>query len=223
MRRSVTGSHAAVRPALVAALSRGAAGAAPARAEAIALLDDAASTELLLDVAGARRDTHWGRTVTYSPKVFLPVTNLCRDRCAYCTFRKDPDDPDAWTMSPDEISDVLERGRRQGCKEALMCLGDKPELAFAQYRETLAGFGHRTTAEYVYRACEIALEYGLLPHTNAGVLTREEMKLLKPVNASLGLMLENVSPRLSMKGMAHFSAPDKDPAVRIKMLMEAGE
>src|SRR3954470_12193886 len=164
----------------------------------------------LFSRAGELRDRTKGKTITYSRKVFLPVTNLCRDRCAYCTFRKDPDDPDAWTMSPHEIADVLERGRRQGCKEALMCLGDKPELAFAQYRETLAGFGHRTTAEYVYRACEIALKLGLLPHTNAGVLTRDEMKLLKPVNASLGLMLENVSPRLSMKGMAHFSAPDKD-------------
>ena len=104
-----------------------------------------------------------------------------------------------------------------------MCLGDKPELAFPQYRNTLAGFGHRTTAEYVHRACEMALEFGILPHTNAGVLTREEMKLLKPVNASLGLMLENVSTRLSLKGMPHFSAPDKDPKVRMKMLTEAGE
>jgi 7,8-didemethyl-8-hydroxy-5-deazariboflavin synthase CofG subunit len=179
--------------------------------------------ESLLTRAGALRDKVKGKTVTYSRKVFLPVTNLCRDRCSYCTFRKDPDDPDAWTMSPAEIAGVLSRGRQQGCKEALMCLGDKPELAFPQYRDTLAGFGHRTTAEYVHRACEIALEFGLLPHTNAGVLTREEMKLLKPVNASLGLMLENVSPRLSLRGMPHFSAPDKDPRVRMQMLTEAGE
>jgi FO synthase len=179
--------------------------------------------ELLLARAGALRDRSKGKVITYSRKVFLPVTNLCRDRCAYCTFRKDPDDPDAWTMTPAEIAHVLQRGRAQGCKEALMCLGDKPELAFPQYRETLAGFGHRTTAGYVFRACEIALNYGLLPHTNAGVLTRDEMKLLKPVNASLGLMLENVSPRLSMRGMPHFSAPDKDPEVRLKMLREAGE
>src|SRR5262249_55023859 len=130
MRRSGTGSPAAVRPALVAALSRAAAGAPPPRAEAIALLDDAAPTELLLDVPGGRRDTHWGRTVTYSPKVFLPVTNLCRDRCTYCTFRKDPDDPDAWTMLPADIEAWSARGRALGCKEALLCLGDKPELAF---------------------------------------------------------------------------------------------
>jgi FO synthase len=179
--------------------------------------------ESLFGRAGALRDRSKGKTITYSRKVFLPITNLCRDRCAYCTFRKDPDDPGAWTMTPGEIADVVGRGHVQGCKEALMCLGDKPELAFPQYREMLAGFGHRTTAEYVFRACEIALDHGLLPHTNAGVLTRDEMKLLKPVNASLGLMLENVSPRLSMRGMPHFSAPDKDPEIRVKMLAEAGE
>jgi len=177
----------------------------------------------LLAAAGALRDRHKGRTVTYSRKVFLPVTNLCRDRCSYCTFRKDPRDPDAWTMTPDELRDWLERGRAQGCKEALMCLGDKPEKAYHQYRETLAGFGHTTTTEYVYRACEIALSFGILPHTNAGVLSYDEMRLLKDVNVSLGLMLENISPRLRQKGMAHFSAPDKEPAVRMRMLREAGE
>jgi FO synthase len=104
-----------------------------------------------------------------------------------------------------------------------MCLGDKPELAFPQYRETLAGFGHRTTAEYIYRACEMAIEHGYLPHTNAGVLTYDEMRVLKAVNASLGLMLENISPRLSTRGMPHFSAPDKDPRIRMQMLREAGE
>jgi FO synthase len=177
----------------------------------------------LFAAANALRDRHKGRTVTYSRKVFLPVTNLCRDRCSYCTFRKDPRDPDAWTMTPDEIHDWLDRGRAQGCKEALMCLGDKPEKAYSQYRRTLASFGHKTTTEYVYRACEIALSYGVLPHTNAGVLSYDEMKLLKNVNVSMGLMLENISPRLRQKGMAHFSAPDKEPAVRVRMLREAGE
>lgn len=176
----------------------------------------------LLDAAATLRDSFKGRIVTYSRKIFLPITNLCRDRCGYCTFRKDPDDPDAWTMSPDEINDVLVRGRARGCKEALMCLGDKPEAAFPQYRETLARLGHRTTAEYVARACEMAIENGFLPHTNAGVLTRDEMKMLKPLNASLGLMLENVSPRLSQRGMPHFSAPDKDPSRRLQMIRDAG-
>jgi 7,8-didemethyl-8-hydroxy-5-deazariboflavin synthase CofG subunit len=179
--------------------------------------------ESLLQEAGALRDEAKGKTVTYSRKIFLPVTNLCRDRCSYCTFRKDPTDPDAWTMSPAEIDDVLIRGKKQGCKEALMCLGDKPEAAFPQYRETLKGFGYRTTAEYVARACEMAIEHNFLPHTNAGVLSREEMQLLKPLNVSLGLMLENVSPRLTERGMPHFSAPDKHPSVRLQMIREAGE
>src|SRR5438132_11624291 len=179
--------------------------------------------ESLLQEAGALRDEAKGKTVTYTRMIFLPVTNLCRDRCSYCTFRKDPNDPDASTMSPAEIDDVLIRGKKQGCKEALMCLGDKPEAAFPQYRETLKGFGHRTTAEYVARACEMAIGHGFLPHTNAGVLSRDEMELLKPLNVSLGLMLENVSPRLTERGMPHFSAPDKHPSVRLRMIREAGE
>src|ERR1700741_115990 len=117
----------------------------------------------LLASAGSLRDDSKGRTVTYSRKIFLPITNLCRDRCSYCTFRKDPSDPEAWTMTPDDIEDVLQRGRAQGCKEALMCLGDRPEDAFPSYRKTLSQFGHRTTVDYVYRACEIALEHGILP------------------------------------------------------------
>src|SRR6266699_3113820 len=108
----------------------------------------------LLEAAGSLRDRFKGRTVTYSRKIFLPVTNLCRDRCGYCTFRKDPADPGAWTMSPVEIDDLLARGNACACKEALMCLGDKPEAAFPQYRATLARFGHRTTAEYVARECQ---------------------------------------------------------------------
>lgn len=177
----------------------------------------------LLSAAGALRDRHKGRAVTYSRKVFLPITNLCRDRCSYCTFRKDPRDLGAWTMSPEEIHEWLHRGRAQGCKEALMCLGDKPELAYSSYRKILSDFGHTTTTDYIYRACEIALSYGVLPHTNAGVMTYDEMKRLKDVNVSLGLMLENISPRLRQRGMAHFSAPDKDPAIRVRMIQEAGE
>jgi 7,8-didemethyl-8-hydroxy-5-deazariboflavin synthase CofG subunit len=182
-----------------------------------------AELDSVIQAASAVRDEGKGRTVTYSRKIFLPITNLCRDRCGYCTFRKDPTDPDAWTMSPSEVDDVLVRGRDKGCKEALMCLGDKPEAAFPSYRETLAQFGHRTTVEYVARACEMAINHGLLPHTNAGVLSRDEMKLLKPLNASLGLMLENVTPRLMQRGLPHFSAPDKDPDVRLRMIREAGE
>ncbi len=176
----------------------------------------------LLAAAGAIRDRGKGRTVTYSRKVFLPITNVCRDRCSYCTFRRDPDDPGAWTMSRAEITEWVARARQQGCKEALMCLGDRPEAAFPSYRETLRALGHMSTIGYVHEACEIALAAGLLPHTNAGLLTSEEMQLLRPVNASLGLMLENVSPRLRARGMPHQHAPDKEPARRLAMIAEAG-
>ncbi len=188
---------------------------------ALAMLT-ASADAILFATASALRDRGKGRAVTYSPKVFLPVTNLCRDRCSYCTFRKDPDDPGAWTMTRDEIRGAVRRARELGCTEALLCLGDRPEKAFRTYRTTLAGLGHTSTVEYVREACEIALAEGLLPHTNMGVLTAVEMARLRPVNASLGLMLENVSPRLRGKGMPHYYAPDKEPAVRLRMLEEAG-
>jgi FO synthase len=207
----------------LAALDRARDGGDLTHDDAVALLGTPALSEALLAAAGERRDRAWGRTVTFSPKVFLPVTNLCRDRCTYCTFRKDPDDPDAWTMQLDEIASWSRRGRDLGCAEALMCLGDKPELAFPRYRALLADWGYATTAAYVERACETTLDCGLLPHTNAGILTREEMERLRRVNVSLGLMLESVSPRLRGRGEVHQWAPDKEPAVRLRMLREAGE
>jgi len=200
------------------------AGSALSESDAIALIEcPDRDLDDLMAVAGALRDRAKGRHVTYSRKVFLPVTNLCRDRCTYCTFRKDPGDPGAWTMRPDEIAAWSRRGQELGCKEALMCLGDKPEVAFKEYRATLDELGVRSTIEYVGRACEIALEEGLLPHTNAGLMTREEMAMLRPLNASMGLMLESISPRLRARGGVHQAAPDKDPALRMKMIDEAGE
>src|SRR6476660_4638174 len=131
------------------ALAKPLAGIPLTRDEALALLASPTATSELVAAAGALRDRVWGRTVTFSPKVFLPVTNLCRDRCTYCTFRKDPDDPDAWTMQLDEIAAWAGRGRALGCAEALMCLGDKPEVAFPAYRALLAEWGYATTAAYV--------------------------------------------------------------------------
>ncbi|HZZ07894.1 MAG TPA: 7,8-didemethyl-8-hydroxy-5-deazariboflavin synthase CofG [Candidatus Binataceae bacterium] len=205
-------------------LDRARDGARLNEADAIALIEcPAEQLPALLAAAGALRDRAKGRVVTYSRKVFLPITNLCRDRCTYCTFRKDPGEPGAWTMAPAEIAQWSRRGRALGCREALMCLGDKPELAFKEYRETLARAGARSTIEYVARACELALEEGLLPHTNAGIMTREEMVMLRPLNVSMGLMLENVSTRLRGRGQVHQWAPDKDPVVRMRMIAEAGE
>ncbi len=200
-------------------------GRALGRAEALELIHDPSPVtyEALLAVAGTVRTREKGTTVTYSPKVFLPVTNLCLDRCSYCTFRADPDDPHAWTMLPEEVRAVCRSGRALGCTEALLCLGDRPERVFASYRSTLELLGAKSTPDYLVRVSEWALAEGLLPHTNAGLLTREEMVALRPTNVSMGLMLENVSPRLRRKGQAHWHAPDKDPAKRLQMIRIAGE
>lgn len=207
------------------ALRRAAAGQALTDDDAYALTDSEAAERLdeLCRLAGRLRDSRHGTRLTYSPKVFLPVTNLCRDRCSYCTFRRDPGQAGEWTMTPDEIADWSRRGRRLGCIEALLCLGDKPEVAFRGFKPLLAGYGARSTAEYVARACAVTIAEGLLPHTNAGLLSRDEMAMLRPLNASMGLMLENISPRLRARGMPHHHAPDKDPSRRLAMIEQAGE
>ncbi len=214
-----------LRAALRQPLERALDGVPISDAEALSVLDLEAPDELsaLLAVAGQIRTRHKGTVVTYSPKVFLPITNLCRDRCSYCTFRSDPNDPHAWTMLPEEIRACSRDGQARRCIEALMCLGDKPELAFPPFRATLHVLGHASTISYVAQACEIALEEGLLPHTNAGLMTRAEMAMLKPLNASMGLMLESVSARLREKGQVHYNAPDKDPLRRLEMMQHAGE
>src|ERR1700678_1398502 len=205
-------------------LDRALAGARLGDADAIALIEcPDADLDAMISAAAELRDRGKGRDVTYSRKVFLPVTNLCRDRCTYCTFRKDPGDPGAWTMMPDEIALWSRRGAELGCKEALMCLGDKPEVAFKEYREVLATLGVRTTIEYVGRACEIAIAEGLLPHTNAGLMTVDEMRTLRPLNVSMGLMLENISPRLRARGGVHQAAPDKDPALSLTAIRDTHE
>ncbi len=193
-------------------------------AQALALADaDPEQISELARAAAILRDEVYRTRLTFSPKVFLPLTNLCRNRCDYCSFRKSPNDPGAWTMNHEEVSSWLSRARAQGCIEALFCLGDKPEGAFSAYRRTLATIGHESTVDYLGWAARAALEQGLLPHTNAGVLSREDMHRLKPWNVSLGLMLENVSPRLCEKGMPHHRAPDKRPERRLRMIEEAGE
>lgn len=177
----------------------------------------------LCEAAAARRDRGFGKRLTFSPKVFLPLTNLCRNFCDYCSFRRSPGDEGEWTMSHAEVSDWLARGREQGAIEALFCLGDKPESVFPSYRNTLASWGHKSTVDYIAWASECALEHGLLPHTNAGVLSKADMARLRPLSVSMGLMLENISARLCEKGMPHHRARDKRPEVRVAMTREAGE
>jgi FO synthase len=193
--------------------------------DALGLADippDHAAADDLRAAASAMRDTLFERVVTYSPKVFLPLTNLCNNRCAYCSFRRSPGDPGEWTMTADEVREQLGRARELGCGEALFCLGDKPERAFSSYRRTLASFGHASTVDYLYASATVALSHGLLPHTNAGLLTEAEMLRLKEVNVSLGLMLECADPRLCEPGMPHHRAPDKRPDRRLAMIETAG-
>jgi len=177
----------------------------------------------LLRAAGELRNRLKGRRVTYSKKVFIPLTNLCRDYCGYCTFRKDPGDAGAHTMTPDEVLAIAEAGRRLGCKEALFSLGDRPEAIFPEMRETLARLGHRTTLSYLAQMCERVLnETGLLPHANPGLMGRRDLETLRPVSPSMGLMLESTSERLTQIGMPHDNAPDKPPSLRLKTIEEAG-
>jgi 7,8-didemethyl-8-hydroxy-5-deazariboflavin synthase CofG subunit len=189
-------------------------------------LIDATGSELpaLTATASLVRDRHKGRTATYSRKVFIPLTNLCRQKCGYCTFSRAPGDPQAHTMSPDEVLAVAEAGRRQGCKEAMFSLGEKPEEIYPQVRAQLAHLGHRTMVSYLRAMCELVLEQtGLLPHANPGVLTRQELAELKEVNASMGLMLENVSPRLMAPGGPHYQCAGKAPEARLGTIACAGE
>ena len=184
---------------------------------------DPSILEVVLEAADHSKRTHKGEVVTVSRNIFLPLTNLCRDRCAYCTFAKQPDSPEAKTYTLDEVAEAIRGGVATGCIEALFCLGDKPEIAYRQHRDWLKERGLSSTAEYLVQACQVGFEGGMLPHTNAGILSPEEMMALRPWNASMGLMLETTSQRLRGKGMPHQYAPDKDPDVRLRMHAEAGE
>jgi 7,8-didemethyl-8-hydroxy-5-deazariboflavin synthase CofG subunit len=164
------------------------------------------------------------KRVTYSRKVFLPLTNLCRDRCGYCTFVKGPGQWGAHTMTPDEVLSVARAGAVLGCKEALISLGDHPELRHPEMGDTLSAMGYGSTPEYVAAMSRLVLEEtGLLPHTNCGTLDRAEMEAIAPWNASMGIMLESISPRLHEKSGPHFGTFTKRPEQRIATLDVAGE
>ncbi len=195
---------------------------APAERLALQLCDERVR-EAVLEGAHECKRRGKGDAVSVSRNVFIPLTNLCRNRCAYCGFAAAPDSPDARTYTLADVREAVRGALHAGCIEALFCLGDKPEVAHRAHREWLARHGLRTTAEHLVRACRAAFEAGMLPHTNAGVLSAAQMSELREWNASLGLMLETASSRLRGKRMPHYRAPDKDPAARIRMHREAGE
>lgn len=194
----------------------------PDRDQAIAFLDGRLDAEMLFAAATSMaRDGH-GDVVTYSRKVFIPLTTLCRDICTYCTFAKPPGGGGAY-LEPEEVIAVARAGDERGCTEALFTLGDRPEDRWPQAREFLAAHGHATTLEYVEAMSRLVVEEtGLFPHANPGVMSASEIRMLRPTNVSMGMMLENISPRLSEPRMPHHGSPDKDPAVRVATIQAAG-
>jgi FO synthase len=196
---------------------------APLRPADAFALADATDTPALMRAAARLRDAHHGHVMTYSRKVFIPLTHLCRDSCHYCTFAQPPRRGGAAYMSPDDVLAVARKGAQAGCTEALFTLGDKPELRYAAARAALQALGFASTLDYLHAMAALVLrETGLLPHLNPGVMSRDDMAKLRPVAASMGLMLETAADRLSARGGVHFGSPDKVPAVRLASIAAAG-
>jgi FO synthase len=206
------------------ALARADAGKTLSAGEAVWLLGARGEAlDRVRGIAARVRDGAFGTRVTYSRKVFVPLTHLCRDACGYCTFAWPPKGDIPPYLSPEQVLQIARAGQATGCKEALFTLGDRPEERYPAAREWLAARGYATTLEYVRAvAIRVIEETGLIPHLNPGVMSWTEMSTLKQVSGSMGLMLESVSRRLLEKGQAHWNAPDKDPAVRLRVLEDAG-
>ena len=178
----------------------------------------------LIDAADRLRDEGHGRLISYSRKVFIPLTHLCRDVCHYCTFAKRPRAGRSAYLSPNEVLAIARAGAAAGCTEALFTLGDKPELRYRSAREALKALGYETTIDYLQAMCALVLrETGLLPHANPGVMSRSELAGLRTVSASQGIMLESLSERLCEPGGVHYGSPDKRPKARLETLRVAGE
>ena len=193
------------------------------REEAFALCDMTDSSALLQAAARRRDDVH-GATISFSRKVFIPLTQLCRDVCHYCTFAHAPRDDRPAFLSREAVLEIARAGHAAGCNEALFTLGDKPELRYRAAREALDRLGHATTLSYLAEAARLVFEEtGLLPHVNPGLLDADDMVALRKVSISQGTMLESTSPRLFERGMPHFGSPDKDPAARLATIRMAGE
>ncbi|MGE5206873.1 MAG: 7,8-didemethyl-8-hydroxy-5-deazariboflavin synthase CofG [Chlamydiota bacterium] len=215
---------AAPKTSLRSYLAEVRAGLPVSREMAIALLRAEDVLPELLQAAVAIKQRFKPHSITYSRKVFIPLTTLCRDYCGYCTFRRDPGQPGAHTMSPKEVLAVAQAGERLGCTEALFSLGDKPELLFPEMRQRLRELGYSSTLQYLEAMCELVLrETRLLPHPNPGLMSTQWLKRLAAYSPSLGLMLESTSDALLRPGAAHDNAPDKVPARRLQVLKDAGK
>jgi len=208
----------------LAAVDHASSGAPPSPEQAVALLETpSALLPDLLAAAAALRDRGRGRRMTFSAKVFIPLTNLCRDYCGYCTFRRDPGEAGALSMTPEQVLALARAGERLGAKEALFSLGDRPEALFPEHRDFLRRMGHSTTLGYLRDVSAlVASETGLLPHANPGVMGERDLAALREINVSMGIMLETASERLGGPGLAHDRAPDKIPARRLRTIALAG-
>ena len=210
-------------------LERAADGAVLPAGDALALADadpiaNAGITADLCAAAAAMRDCGKGNIITFSPKVFIPLTRLCRDFCGYCTFRQSPDEADDLYQPPDAVRSVAQAGQRLGCTEALFTLGERPEQRYPAAAGWLAQHGYRTTQEYLAAMCRLVFdETDLLPHGNPGTMSRRELSALQPTNPSVGIMLESSSVRLYEPGGPHEFAPSKRPRVRLRTMELAGE
>lgn len=178
----------------------------------------------LLQSAAKIRDDTWGKQITYSRKVFIPLTNMCRDTCTYCTFVKHPSKPEARILTPEQVLFMAKQGEAHGCKEVLFSLGEKPELRYPEAKKKLAILGYNRMTSYLRDMCKLILDKtSLLPHVNAGTLSNQEIDELKPVSASMGMMLETITKRLSKKGGPHYACPDKTPIQRLRTLSRVGK
>lgn len=199
-------------------------GRTPSKDDAYHIYQDAEMDPTdLYKVSQFLRTKNKGTRVTYSRKVFFNLINLCRDTCSYCTYKSEPGQAKVSMLSKNDITSLANMAKKQNCTEALFVTGERPEQKYQEARTWLKENGFSSTIEYLVAASEIALGVGLFPHTNAGNLTKDEMRQLKDTNVSLGLMLENSSERLSEEGMPHQFAPSKNPKARIKVLQNAGE
>ncbi|NWJ28409.1 7,8-didemethyl-8-hydroxy-5-deazariboflavin synthase subunit CofG [Marine Group I thaumarchaeote] len=177
----------------------------------------------LFSVAQNLREKFKKDSVTFSKKVFFNIVNLCKDTCSYCTYKAEPDEKKLSLMSKQQILELLQLAKKYRCVEALFVTGERPEQKYQEARDWLKENGFKSTAEYLIHASELSLELGLFPHTNAGNLNFEEMRELKKTNVSMGIMLENVSERLTEKGMPHYLAASKRPKARLEVLENSGK
>jgi 7,8-didemethyl-8-hydroxy-5-deazariboflavin synthase CofG subunit len=182
-----------------------------------------APKELIFDTASKLRDKRKGKNVSFSKKAFFNIINLCRDTCSYCTYKAEPNDKKLSLMSKQMVKDLAKISKKYNCTEALFVTGERPEQKYSEAKKWLKNEGFSSTPEYLIHCSEIVLNEGIFPHTNAGNLTKNEMKELKKTNVSMGLMLENSSPRLREKDMPHQDAPSKDPSARLNILKYSGE